>query len=201
MKPSTPLPSAPPSWLQTHDALHAECRVCRVYRRGFRHPVRETEGDFFVFDMPDWVVALPVTRDRKVVLVQQFRFGMNALTWEFPAGLIDPGEAPMVAAQRELREETGYAGPQARYLGEGWPNPALQNNRCHFVLVEEAEKAMDAAWEPFEELAVVALPLDELWQWFQEGKIRHALAYQAMLLLMQALDWWPQASSASGPRP
>jgi len=66
------------------------------------------------------------------------------------------------------------------------------------VLVEQAEKTGPAAWEQYEELAVVALPLDELWQWFQQGKIRHALAYQAMLLLMQSIDWWPQAS---GPRP
>ncbi|KAF0095190.1 MAG: NUDIX hydrolase [Puniceicoccaceae bacterium 5H] len=198
MSSSTPLPDEPSSWQQTHDVLHAECRVCRVYRRGFRHPISEAQGDFFVFDMPDWVVALPVTKDRKVLLVQQFRFGMNALTWEFPAGLIDPGEQPVEAAVRELKEETGYEGPGARQIGEGWPNPALQNNRCHFVLVEQAEKTGPAAWEQYEELAVVALPLDELWQWFQQGKIRHALAYQAMLLLMQSIDWWPQAS---GPRP
>lgn len=199
MSSPTPLPVAPPAWQPTARELHAECRVCRVYRQGYRHEARGREGQFFVFDMPDWVVALPVTPDRRVVLVQQFRFGKNELTWEFPAGLVDPGEDPVAAAVRELREETGYAGAEARKVGSGWPNPALQNNTCHFVLIDQAVAVGPAAWEADEELAVIALPIEELWQWFQAGRMQHALAWQAMLLLMNALNWWP--AQASGPRP
>ena len=84
----------------------------------------------------DWVLALPVTDDGRLVMVRQYRFGTRDLSTEAPGGIMEAGEDPRVTAARETEEETGFAGGRARLLGTCAPNPAIQANRCHFVLLE-----------------------------------------------------------------
>ena len=64
----------------------------------------------------DWVNIIALTPDQHIVLVRQFRFGINAFSLEIPGGMIDAGEDPIVAGLRELREETGFVGGSARVL-------------------------------------------------------------------------------------
>jgi 8-oxo-dGTP pyrophosphatase MutT (NUDIX family) len=65
------------------------------------------------------VVIVPFTRENDVLLIRQFRPAVNRNVVEFPAGLIDTGEATEHAARRELREETGYDAEQLLFLAEG----------------------------------------------------------------------------------
>lgn len=93
--------------------------------------------DFYVLDMPDWVQVVPLTPAGRFVMVEQFRPGTRSVTIEFPAGLVEPGESPADCAVRELEEETGYRGEVSRVIGAVDPNPALQNNRLHIILVRD----------------------------------------------------------------
>ena len=70
------------------------------------------------------------------LIVQQYRPPVDAVTVELPAGLIDPGEAPEVAALRELKEETGYVGSAAYCSGPLAMSPGLCDETCHLVVVE-----------------------------------------------------------------
>ena len=67
--------SAPARWSVQHEALHADCKVFRVFKEHFNHPLDKREGDFFVLRSNDWVIALPLTDDGRLVMVRQFRFG------------------------------------------------------------------------------------------------------------------------------
>jgi ADP-ribose pyrophosphatase len=88
-------------------------------------------GPFVTFECPDWCNVVAVTRSSELVLVWQHRFGTDALSLELPGGVIDPGESPLDAARRELREETGYEAEEIRSLLRVHPNPALQGNVRH----------------------------------------------------------------------
>jgi len=176
-----PSASGPPArWERLGDRLLAATRVFDVRAVGYRHPVRGTEREFVTIVAPDWVNVLAVTPDGRLVLVNQFRFGIDAFSLELPGGVIEAGEDPVVAAQRELREETGYVGTGARSLGWVHPNPALQGNRCHLVLVEEAVCSAPREWDHDEEIVVSAPPVDEVLALARTGRITHSLVVSAL---------------------
>src|SRR4051794_35562477 len=87
-----------------------------------------------VIETADWVNTVAVTRQGQLVLIRQFRCGVWRNTLELPGGMMNAGEDPQAAALRELEEETGYRPGRVMSLGTCHPNPAIQNNLCHFFL-------------------------------------------------------------------
>jgi 8-oxo-dGTP pyrophosphatase MutT (NUDIX family) len=175
-------PPVPHRWQRLRTELHAVTRIFEVVRAVYRHPRRVQEQDFFVLNAPDWVNVVALTPDRQLVLVRQFRYGVDDFSLEIPGGVIEPGEDPLQAGLRELREETGFDGRNARLLGVVHPNPAMQGNRCHLVFVEEARPTADLAWDHDEELEILTKPVDEVYALAHGGRITHALVLDALLL-------------------
>ena len=182
-----PASAAPARWEKTGQSLHARCGVFDVLHARYRHPGRGRERDFVVIDASDWVNVLALTPDHRLVLVRQFRFGIDGFSLEIPGGVMERGEEPLTAAQRELREETGFTGRDARVLGGVHPNPAIMNNVCHLVLIEQAELTSGLAWDHDEEIEVLTVPVDEVYGWARTGRIKHALVLDALLLF--APEW------------
>ncbi len=182
MSSDQPSPSSLPRWEKGASRSLAATRIFDLRGVQFRHPVRGTEREFVVIDAPDWVNVLAITPDHRLVMVNQFRYGTDAFSWEIPGGVIDRGEDAIVAGVRELREETGYVGKSARLLGSVNPNPAIMNNRCHLVLVEDVTLAEALEWDADEEIEVDTLPVDEVYAWAQTGRITHSLVLNALLL-------------------
>lgn len=182
-EPRSPLPH----W-ETVSADEAfRCRVFRVMRKLCRHPVRERTSEFFVLHAPDWVNVVAVTTAGDLVLVRQFRYGTGELSLEVPGGVMEPGEDPIEAARRELAEETGFIGGQARMLGQVHPNPAIQNNTCHLVCIEGVHNGTAQDWDEHEEIEVSIHPPEEVFRLVHAGKVTHALAFNALLLF--ELEW------------
>ena len=139
------------------------------------------EKEFTVAHAPDWVNVVAVTPENTIILVRQFRFGSNEFSLEVPGGVIEAGEDPLAAGMRELSEETGYGGA-ARLLGSVHPNPAILDNRCHFVLAENASPKGAVSWDPDEEIQVVTAPVEQALGWARSGVITHALTVAALML-------------------
>ena len=175
-------PHQPQRWEKLGQTLHAHTRIFDVQSVRYRHPGRKTERDFFVIDAPDWVNVIALTTDHRLVLVRQFRYGTNEFSLEIPGGVIERGEDPVVAGLRELREESGYSGANARLLGSVHPNPAMQNNRCHLVLVEGVQRRDDLEWDEDEEFEILTMPVEEVYQIAYRGGITHALVMDGLLL-------------------
>ncbi|HWL17111.1 MAG TPA: NUDIX hydrolase [Opitutus sp.] len=174
--------SEPSRWEPLGHTSVTRTRIFDVRSTKYRHPVRGTERDFIVIDPPDWVNVIALTPDHRLVLVRQFRYGTNEFSLEIPGGVMEAGEEPLIAGVRELREETGYVGAPARLLGSVHPNPAMQSNRCHFVLVERAEQTAPLAWDADEEIQVLAMPVEEVLALAHTGGITHGLVLNALLL-------------------
>lgn len=175
-------PAGPQRWQQLGQRSQLQTRVFEILGRRYRHPLRRTEREFVVIDAPDWVNVVAHTADDRLVLVRQFRYGIDEFSLEVPGGVVERGEDPVAAGVRELREETGFAGASARLLGSVRPNPALQANRCHIVLVEAAVPGHALAWDPDEEIEVTTPSVEEALALAHGGGIVHALALNALML-------------------
>jgi len=171
----------PARWERRGERSLASTRIFDVLEVGFHHPSRGDENDFVVVRAPDWVNVLALTPDGRLVLVRQFRFGANDLFLETPGGVIEAGEDPVVAGTRELREETGYVGDSARLLASVHPNPAILDNRCHFVLVEGAVLRAPLDLDADEEIEVLTLPVEDALAWARTGRITHSLVVAALM--------------------
>ena len=158
----------------------------------YRHTMVDADGaalhDATTFDCPDWVSVVPVTEQGEIVLVRQYRHGIDAATLEVPGGMIDPGEEPAVAALRELREETGYGGGELVALGVSHPNPVLQNNRHYMFMVKGARPVGDQELDVGEFCDVVSLPAYEVRAQVRDGRISHALVALSLMRAFEELE-------------
>jgi 8-oxo-dGTP pyrophosphatase MutT (NUDIX family) len=175
----------PRPWKRLGSSRVASTRIFDVESVRFEDPRTQAERDFFVINAPDWVNVVAVTPDHRLVLVRQFRYGSAEVSLEIPGGVIDGGEDPLAAGARELREETGYVGAAAMLLGRVRPNPAMQSNHSHLVLIEGAVPSAKTDWDRDEDFEILTLPVDDVYARVWRGEITHALVLDALLL------FWP----------
>lgn len=110
--------------------------------------------NYFIFEYPNWVNVVAVTTDGQLVLIRQYRHGIAGVHYELSAGVIDPGEEPLVAAQRELLEETGFGGGIWSPLLTISANPGTHNNLTYAFLALGVEPQQAQHLEKTEEITV-----------------------------------------------
>lgn len=103
----------------------------------------------------DYIAIVARTPDGKFPIVRQYRPAVEGFTWEFPAGMVEPGEEPAETCKRELLEETGYPARTVHALGSYASCTARLSNRTHSFFVETGEHNAAAKTEPDIELKLV----------------------------------------------
>ena len=168
--------------------------IFRTRRHKSRHNASEREGLFSIVDAPNWVNVVAITEDENVVMVRQYRHGIDAVTLEIPGGMVDPGEDMLNAAQRELREETGFVSDHWVDLGSVHPNPAFMTNQCGLFLATQARCTRALELDANEVLEVVAHPLLKVPALIMAGEISHTLVISAFFRIQQLYPEWTMAS-------
>jgi 8-oxo-dGTP pyrophosphatase MutT (NUDIX family) len=131
--------------------------------------------EYFVNEYTPWTNIIAVTTERKLVLVRQFRYGLGAVHFELPGGVVDAGEEPAEAARRELLEETGFGGGQWQPFLTLSANPALQTNLTQTFLATGVEQLQKPLSEATEELTIHVVAVAEARRIVLEGEVIQAL--------------------------
>ena len=131
--------------------------------------------DYYVLEYPDWVNAVAVTEDNKIIMVYQYRHAAQIVSLEIPGGVIEPGELPHEGLQRELLEETGYLFNNFELLCSVYANPSTANNQTHCYLARGGKKIQEQSLDEQEEIIVETFTIDEVKTLLAENKIAQAL--------------------------
>ncbi|MCQ2054391.1 MAG: NUDIX hydrolase [Fibrobacter sp.] len=147
--------------------------------------------DFYTLWQPDWVLILARTKEGKWVMTEQYRHGTGKIALEFPAGIINKGEAPEEAALRELQEECGYIVDSRKlevdsteskqtisslvYLGSFPVNPDRHRGKFHVVFIDGVVRAGTTSFDETEEIESFELSDEEVQAKMQSGEFTHPL--------------------------
>ncbi len=144
--------------------------------------------DATIFEFRAWANVIALTQNNEVVLIKQYRHGVEKVLWEIPGGVVEDGEDPMEGVKRELLEETGYTAAEFIQVGALYPNPAIQTNTMYCFLALDAEKVTGQNLDDGEDIEVHLVPLDELIAMTKRGDFPHALQVAALFKVLAYLD-------------
>ena len=119
-----------------------------------RLPTGVVVDEYYVLGYPECVSTVAIAREGAFVLVRRYRHALGVTAMEICAGVMEQGEEPMQAAQRELLEETGYGNGTWRPLMTIAPNPGTMANRCHCFLATDVEKVSGQHLDATEDIQV-----------------------------------------------
>lgn len=122
---------------------------------------------------PGAVCVLPLTEDGDVIFVNQFRYALNRVTLEVPAGKLEKGEDPQEAALRELSEETGIEAKKIVPMGALYTTPALMDEIIYMYIATELSQGEQHLDED-EFVNAVKIPLEKAVEMVMNGEIKDA---------------------------
>lgn len=120
---------------------------------------------------PGAAVILPVTAQGNIVVIHQFRPSLKKWLLELPAGTIEPGEAPLACAERELEEETGYSAREFIELGQVTPLAGFCDEIQYLYVAKQLSRTARFECDDDEVIEVLELSLEELEQKIITGEI------------------------------
>ena len=157
---------------------------------GFREdtvksPKTDNTHPVWVMDAPTWVNIIPITKEKKVIMIKQYRFGSQEISLEIPGGMVDAGEDAQSAVTREMKEETGYDSEEVHSIGKISPNPALMSNHTYSYVAYNVKKTGDQQLDNMEDIEVLEVDLNQIPTLITNGEIDHSLVVSAFYLLDQ----------------
>lgn len=139
--------------------------------------------DYLVAIFSDVAIVVAITADGMVPLVRQYKHGAGDIVTELPAGYMDEGEDPLMAAKRELREETGYTSDEWEKISYVIRHPSkTRGDNIHIFLARNAEKTAEQEFDETEDIEVILKPFPEALTMAKNGEIQGIDSVLGLLL-------------------
>ena len=184
-----PANSSLQKWIVQSSEMVLDNRWARVRCDSCLLPGGRVVPDYFYWVGGDYSQIVALTPENDVILTRQYKHGVKEIVTELPVGLIDAGdESPLAAAQRELREETGFTAPNWRHLGTLNVSAGKATTQAHLFLATDAVCSEAPQLDPNEQIEVLFLPFSGVMACMVSGEIRDSGSLAAMLLALKALD-------------
>lgn len=130
------------------------------------------KADYYLKDEGNVAAVLAITKNGKIVLVQQYRPGPDKILLELPGGFLDPKESPKAGAARELLEETGYTG-DLKLAGQTF-HCAYSNQKKYIFVAKNCVKQGNAKPDEGEVINVQLISMDQLRKLARKGQMADA---------------------------
>ena len=176
------------AWRRLHSRVICDNNWLRVQIDRVELPDGRPYDYTIIHRHADGVAAFVFDDDNRLLLEREYRYPVDEVIWQLPGGLVDPGEEPLAAMQRELTEETGYVAETWEYLGVFWDNPALSAMKIHLFLARQVHDSGRIHHDEAEFLEVTW----RSWAWVKEavraGEIKERVLLAGMGMLL-ARGW------------
>lgn len=143
---------------------------------------------YYVYEFPEWVTAVALTSEGKILFVKQYRHALGEICIELPGGCVDKSDkSTEEAIARELKEETGYTFTSFEYLGKISSNPSTNNNLMHMYLARQGVKSGSQSLDENEELEVELYSIDDVRKLVKENRIIQAMHISCLVYAFEKL--------------
>jgi ADP-ribose pyrophosphatase len=156
----------------------------RVSRQKVRLPDGRVVDDYHQIRLSDFALVVASTNDGRILVERQYRHGLGQVTLLLPAGTLGDGEDPLIAAQRELLEETGYVSDDWRLLGRFTASASYGCGTMSLFTARNIRKVSTPDSGDLEEMEIMFLSVNELFAAIREGKMPALSSAAAVALAM-----------------
>lgn len=160
-----------PRWHVRSRTYVVESQHLRLRKDEIELPDGRRITEYYIRESPGFVIVFAMTDDDHVVVVHQYRYGVDRVTLELPAGTMDDDEHALACAQRELIEETGFTADDWEEILVAPSEPVRSNSIMHAFIARGAKRTHEQALDEFEELEWELIAIDTFKQRLQEGAI------------------------------
>lgn len=143
---------------------------------------------YYVYEFPNWVTAVALTKENKIIMVRQYRHALGETLMEIPGGCVDASDSSYEEAiARELLEETGYTFDSYELLGKTSANPSTNSNIMHMYLAKGGVLVKEQELDDGEDIEVHLLTIEEVKQLIRNNQLMQSMHVTALLYALEKL--------------
>lgn len=158
----------------------------RVRQDKVQLPNGKILDDYFVWESDDVAMVVPITPEGNLILVKQYKHGIQKVMIELPAGFINKSEDPLKAAHRELEEETGCEVLNIKKIATWVSYPTKETGKL-FLFLAQVHKTKKQNLDPNEEIELLEVPIPEVMKMINDGQIWATATVGAIYLALENL--------------